>query len=122
MAPSPTVAPVSKMLSFSRLILFSVLIVVLRYSSSTKAQDVVGCGGFVQSDVDINYSLIQVRTGMPADDRCNIHFNFSFISRMLVRVSDFVIFLWYSECNSKCLKIEKESLHFESVFSTYNSL
>lgn len=42
---------------------------------------------------------------------------------MLVRVSDFVIFFfWYSECNSKCLKIEKESLHFESVFSTYNSL
>ena len=45
----------------------------------------------------------------------NIHFNYSFISRMLVRVSNFVIFLWYSECNSKCLKIEKESLHFESV-------
>ncbi|RMX43282.1 hypothetical protein pdam_00020157 [Pocillopora damicornis] len=61
MAPSPTVALVSKMLSFSRLILFSVLIVVFRYSSSTKAQDVVGCGGFVQSDVDINYSLIQMK-------------------------------------------------------------
>lgn len=61
MAPSSTVALVSKMLSFSRLILFSVLIVVFRYSSSTKAQDVVGCGGFVQSDVDINYSLIQMK-------------------------------------------------------------
>ena len=24
------------------------------------ADDVVGCGGFVQSEVDINYSLVQV--------------------------------------------------------------
>lgn len=27
---------------------------------SVQADDVVGCGGFVQSEVDINYSLVQV--------------------------------------------------------------
>ena len=30
---------------------------------STEADDVVGCGGFVQSEVDINYSLVQVKCG-----------------------------------------------------------
>ena len=27
---------------------------------SVQADDVVGCGGFVQSEVEINYSLVQV--------------------------------------------------------------
>ena len=38
----------------------------------SNGQDVVGCGGFVQSDVEINYSLIEV----------------SFESRILLLVKD----------------------------------
>lgn len=41
--------------------IFCSLIFAFSYWSSTQAQDVFGCGGFVQSDVDINYSLIQVQ-------------------------------------------------------------
>lgn len=34
---------------------------IFKMASFAMAQDVVGCGGFVQSDVEINYSLIEVR-------------------------------------------------------------
>ena len=40
-----------------------VLYFVLSFVSNllfVQADDVVGCGGFVQSEVDINYSLVQV--------------------------------------------------------------
>lgn len=36
------------------------LMLVFKMASLVVAQDVVGCGGFVQSDVEINYSLIEV--------------------------------------------------------------
>jgi hypothetical protein len=36
------------------------MFMVLKMVSVMDAQDVVGCGGFVQSDVEINYSLIEV--------------------------------------------------------------
>ena len=45
----------------SHQIIFCSLLFAVNYWSLTLAQDVVGCGGFVQSEVDINYSLIQVQ-------------------------------------------------------------
>ena len=42
-------------------VLWHVLVVVFNMASLVSAQDVVGCGGFVQSDVEINYSLVEVR-------------------------------------------------------------
>ncbi|KAJ7333033.1 Nodal modulator [Desmophyllum pertusum] len=48
-------------MSSSRPIFYGLVFFVFSYLSSTQAQDVVGCGGFVQSEVDINYSLIQMK-------------------------------------------------------------
>ena len=48
------------MLCFSCLV--SLLSVILGQLFSVQSQDVVGCGGFVQSDVIMDYSLIEVRS------------------------------------------------------------
>ena len=41
--------------------MFAVLLFLFVYVvNSVSADDVVGCGGFVKSDVDINYSFIEV--------------------------------------------------------------
>lgn len=48
------------MLLLARQIILCWLLFPVSCWSSAQAQDVVGCGGFVQSEVDINYSLIQV--------------------------------------------------------------
>ena len=37
------------------------VLALVKMAELVVAQDVVGCGGFVQSDVEINYSLIEVR-------------------------------------------------------------
>lgn len=34
--------------------------IMLKMATLVNSQDVVGCGGFVQSEVEINYSLIEV--------------------------------------------------------------
>ena len=34
----------------------------LMFIRSTNAESVFGCGGFVKSDVDINFSLVEVRS------------------------------------------------------------
>ena len=37
------------------------LSLVFSHRFLVRADDVVGCGGFVQSEVEINYSLVQVK-------------------------------------------------------------
>lgn len=49
------------MLLLARQIILCWLLFSVSCWSSAQAQDVVGCGGFVQSEVDINYSLIQMK-------------------------------------------------------------
>lgn len=41
---------------------------------STNADSVFGCGGFVKSDVDINFSLVEVRSPVTSCScSCSVH-------------------------------------------------
>lgn len=44
--------------SLSPILLLNILIIILE---NAKANEVIGCGGFLKSDVDIDFSKVEIR-------------------------------------------------------------